>query len=144
MGQYAYTVDGTSPASITMVPDRRTVTLTASSHTIKRGARLHLDGLLSYGIGSPPPTVWSFTDMPVMVLARHDRHHPFRQIATGSLAIRLGDTDGWPWWLDLHPQDDDHLHRRSELRARLRSCCQLQRLAWTTTLKGLLMASCQT
>jgi hypothetical protein len=88
-------VDGTSQASITYVPDPRTMTLTASSHTIKRGAHLHLHGLLSYGTESTPlPGVGAyFTSMPVTVLALHDRHHPFQQIAnaaTGSLAFRLG------------------------------------------------------
>lgn len=107
VGRYAYAVDGTIQASVTMVPAARTVTLTASSHTTRRGAHLHLHGLLSYGTGEAEPDPFPyFTFMPVMVLARHDRHHPFRQIAnaaTGSL-IRLADTDDWPWWLDLHPR----------------------------------------
>lgn len=108
VGRYAYTVDGSIPASLTYLPDPRTVTLTASpfTHTIRRGTHLRIEGLLSYGIGSPPPPTDSFTDMPVTVLARHDRHHRFRQIAdaaTGMLSARVGDTDGWPWWLDLHP-----------------------------------------
>jgi hypothetical protein len=109
VGRYVYTVDGTSQASITYTPDPRSVTLTAASHTIRRGAHLHLHGLLSYGTEPTnlPGVGEYFTFMPVTVLARHGRHHAFRQIAnaaTGSLALRLGDhTDVWPWWLDLHP-----------------------------------------
>jgi hypothetical protein len=110
VGRYAYSVDGTSQASITYTPDPRSVTLTASSRTIKRGARLHLHGLLGYATEATnlPGVGTYFTSMPVTVLARHNRHQPFHQIAnaaTGSLAFRLGDrTDFWPWWLDLHPR----------------------------------------
>jgi hypothetical protein len=110
VGKYGYTVDGTSQASLTYTPDPRTVTLTANSHTIQRGTHLHLHGFLSYGTEATnlPGVGAYFTFMPVTVLARHNRHQPFHQIAnaaTGSLAFRLGDhTDFWPWWLDLHPK----------------------------------------
>ena len=109
VGQHAYTVDGTSQASITYIPDPRTVTLTASSQKIKRGAHVRLSGLLSYGTEATnfPGVGTYFTDTPVVVLARRGRHQPFRQIAnaaTGSLAYRVGNTDSWPWWLNVHPK----------------------------------------
>ena len=100
VGQYAYTVDGSVQASITFLPEFRDITLTAKSHTIRPGAHLLLHGLLSYGTGPIPPG--PFTDMPVMVLARPDRHHPFQEIATAATG-RLASHGGWPWWLGVHP-----------------------------------------
>jgi hypothetical protein len=99
-GRYSYTVDGTTQASITFVLAGRSVTLRARSHTIRRGSPLRLHGLLDYDTGGNPPV--GFTDVPVAVLARHDRHHPFRQIATAATGEK--GTGGWPWWLDLRPK----------------------------------------
>jgi hypothetical protein len=104
-GQYPYTVDGTVQASV-VVPVRPpipppTVTLTARDHTIRRAANLRLHGTLN----SPgecdcsPPT---FRGQPVMVLARPDRHHPFRRIATAQSRRRESE-GGYHWRLDLHP-----------------------------------------
>jgi hypothetical protein len=104
IGRYAYTVDGTIQASVTFVPEGRTVTLMARSHTIKSGAFLRLHGVLHFDTAGPPPH-FGFTDMPVMVLARHDRHHPFRQIANAATGrFEAAGANGWPWWLDLHPK----------------------------------------
>jgi hypothetical protein len=103
VGEYAYTVDGTMQASITFVPQGRSVTLTARSHELKLGAHLRLHGLLDYGTGGRRPCC--FTDMPVLVLARHDRHHSFKQVANAATGeFGAGGTNGWPWWLDLHPK----------------------------------------
>lgn len=105
VGQYSYTVDGTMQASITFVPQSRSVTLTARSHTLKRGAHLRLHGLLDYGTGSSVTTCCYFTGMPVMVLARRDRHHPFQQVANAATGrLGAGGTNSWPWWLDIHPK----------------------------------------
>jgi hypothetical protein len=101
VGQYTYTVDGSAQASITFLPEGRSVTLTAKSHMIKQGAHLLLHGLLNYGTGSIPPG--PFTDTPVMVLARPDRHHPFQQIATAATGRLESHGGGWPWWLGVHP-----------------------------------------
>lgn len=76
-GQYTYTVDGTFQASVDVVPEGRTVTLTARAHRIVRGAKLRLHGELSVPILSPPAPPGP---QPVIVLARHDRRHPFRRI----------------------------------------------------------------
>jgi hypothetical protein len=107
VGQYAYTVDGTTQARITMAPDPRIVTLSASSHTIERGAYLRLHGLLSYGAAGGEPDSYPYlTFMPVVVLARHDRHHPFRQVAnaaTGLGSITANGNTDWPWWLNARP-----------------------------------------
>lgn len=102
VGQYSYAVDGTMQASITFVPQSRSVTLTARSHMLRRGAHLRLHGLLDYGTDI---ATCCFTDMPVMVLARHDRHHPFQQVANAATGkLGAGGTNGWPWWLDVHPK----------------------------------------
>ena len=79
VGDYAYTVDGTIQASIVVAVDWRTVSLGARSHTIDRGSSLRLRGKLAVGTGSPP--VLQGPRMPVTVLARPDRQHPFHRIA---------------------------------------------------------------
>jgi hypothetical protein len=76
VGQYAYTVDGTVQASVIVRLNGRTVTLTATSHTMMRGAQLTLHGELAAAIPLPGPSL-----QPVIVLARHDRDHAFRRIA---------------------------------------------------------------
>jgi hypothetical protein len=78
-GDYPYTVDGEIQASLVVAPDWRTVTLGARSHTIHRGSALTLHGKLAVGTGSPP--VFQGPRMPVTVLARPDRRHPFHRIA---------------------------------------------------------------
>jgi hypothetical protein len=103
VGRYPYTVDGTTQASLVVSPALRTVTLTARSHTFRRGARLLLHGALAYfstsGIDLPPGP---YSDMPVIVLARHDRQHAFHRIAmakTGELQ-----SSSYPWQLYVHPK----------------------------------------
>jgi hypothetical protein len=76
VGQYPYTVDGTVQASVAVVLNPRTVTLTASSHIISRGAPLTLHGELAASVPVPAPSL-----QPVTVLARHDRNHAFHRIA---------------------------------------------------------------
>ncbi|HKN63109.1 MAG TPA: hypothetical protein VJV76_02140 [Gaiellaceae bacterium] len=78
-GTYPYTVDGTTQASLVVTADRRTVTLGARSHKIHRGSALTLRGKLTVGTGSPP--AFEGPRMPVTVLARSDRRHPFHRIA---------------------------------------------------------------
>ncbi len=101
-GQYPYTVNGTVQASVIVSLNPRTVTLTARRHTIKRGGRLLLHGILDYALGSPP----SFSSrMPVTLLARPDRHHPFRQVAViTKLKTRRSLSSGFPWKLYVHPR----------------------------------------
>src|SRR3954447_277239 len=79
VGDYPYTVDGTIQASLVVAADWRIVTLRARSHKIHRGAVLTLHGRLAVGSGSPP--VFEGPRMPVTVLARPDRNHPFHRIA---------------------------------------------------------------
>lgn len=78
-GDYAYSVDGTGQASIEVIAMARNVTLLASSHTIHRGSELRLHGDLAVAQTSPPIVEGPL--QPVIVLARHDRRHPFHRIA---------------------------------------------------------------
>ena len=104
VSQYAYTVDGTIQASVVVnaLPPT-TVTLTAGSHTIPKGrAQLRLHGTLNPSMCCGPPIF--VLRMPIVVLARHDRHHPFRRIATVRSEKRTPYGGGFAWQLNLHPR----------------------------------------
>jgi hypothetical protein len=60
-----------------------------------------LHGILDYTTGSPPVF---YSDMPVIVLARHDRHHVFQGIATVAKRVRRQSSGGFPWQLYVHPK----------------------------------------
>ena len=98
VGRYPYTVDETVQASIVVVPEPRTVTLTARSHRIQRGARLTLHGQVTVPILSPPAPP---LPQPVTVLARQDSRHPFRRIA-----VVVARPHGWQllWHLHVRPR----------------------------------------
>lgn len=100
VGKYPYTVDGRFQASIVKVLVFRTLTLAARSHTVSRESRLRLHGMLDYAIGSPPVF---YSSMPVTLLARPDRHHPFRRIAVTDKPSRRRPS-GFPWELYVHPR----------------------------------------
>ena len=97
-GQFAYTVDGSTQARIDVVPEGRAVTLTARTHRIAAGAKLRLHGELDVPILSPPAPP---APQPVVVLARHDRDHPFHRIRVVSAR-----THGWHlnWQLAVRPR----------------------------------------
>jgi hypothetical protein len=100
VGQYPYTVDGTAQASVVVSLNPRTVTLTARRHTIEQGRRLLLHGKLDYALGSPPSFA---TRMPVILLARPDRHHRFKRVAVSAKLKKRGPS-GFPWKLYVHPK----------------------------------------
>jgi hypothetical protein len=105
VGQYAYTVDGTIQASVVVnaLPPA-TVSLTARSHTIPTGrAQLRLHGTLNPSIGGGGGPIVALS-MPIVVLARHDRYHPFRRIATVRSEKRTPYGSGFAWQLHLHPK----------------------------------------
>jgi hypothetical protein len=103
VGDYAYTVDETFQASIITVADSRSVSLNARRHTIRRGSALRLHGRLQDYDLSPPG---AGPEQPLIVLARHDRYHPFRRIAV----VRA----------KLHPTPKSHVHPWGELIWQLR------------------------
>lgn len=98
-GQYAYTVDGTVQASIVVVAEPRSVTLVARSHRIGKGALLKLHGALTVPALSPP-VFGPMTDH-VIVLARHDRYHPFRRFRT---VVARGRNYRLFWQLRVRPR----------------------------------------
>lgn len=79
VGKHPYTVDGTTQASVVVTPEGRRVSLGAKNHEISRGSELLLHGRLEIGTLSPP--AFEGPRMPVTVLARPDRYHPFHRIA---------------------------------------------------------------
>jgi hypothetical protein len=99
-GEYPYTVDGTIQASIVVVAEPRTITLTARSHSIGRGQRLRLHGQLTTPFLSPPPV--GPTSDRVIVLARPDRYHPFRRIRV--VIARGHATSKLSWQLRVRPR----------------------------------------
>lgn len=93
VGSYAYTVDNTFQGSIVAVADGRSVSLNGRRHTIRRGSELKLHGRLQDYDLSPPG---AGPEQPIIVLARHDSHHPFRRLAVVMAK--------------LHPTPQSHVH----------------------------------
>jgi hypothetical protein len=105
VGTYPYTVDGAIQASVVVSAlPLDTVTLTARSHTLRKTAQLRLHGTLTLEWCCGPPSR-SPIRFPIVVLARHDRHHPFRRLTTVRLETYVGDPNGnsYVWRLNLHP-----------------------------------------
>jgi hypothetical protein len=102
VGLYPYAVDGTIQASVVVnaLPPT-TVTLTARSHKLSRAAHLLLHGMLNWSMSCGPP-IFGPLRVPIVVLARHDRHHPFRRFTTVRSEARTPD-GGYAWRLNLHP-----------------------------------------
>jgi len=95
LGSYPYTEDGKFPGTVVTVPWRRSVTLTARTHTIPAGKRLTLHGLVSQSnTGAAPPP-------PVLILARRNSRQPFEQVATARTKGSHQATYGWK--LSVHP-----------------------------------------
>lgn len=100
-GSYAYTMDGKFPGTVVTRPWRRSVTLTARSHTIRGGTRLILHGrIVVNNPGISPP-------VPVVVLARHTSKRPFEAIATVRTnyyaAVTSNNHVTYGWRLNLRP-----------------------------------------
>lgn len=102
VGQYPYAVDGTAQASIAVnaLPPT-TVTLIARSHTLAKAGHLRLHGRLNRSTSCGPPIVT--LRVPIVILARHNRHHPFRRLTTVRSEARTPNGD-FAWRLNLHPK----------------------------------------
>src|SRR5262249_57784413 len=94
-------VEGRARASITVARGGRRVSRGASRHSIRRGARLPLHGLLDLAQTSPPVLPGARISMRVTLLARHDSRDPFRAVATMRVA-RLT-ANGFPWRRHIRP-----------------------------------------
>jgi plastocyanin len=82
VGSYAYTVDGNFPGTAVTTPLRRVVTLTARTHSIRRGTRLTLHGQVSVHCRQPCFAPSERHYVSVIVLARNNSKHPFQPVAT--------------------------------------------------------------
>lgn len=102
VGAYTYTVDRTAAGTLTVAPESRSVSLAAAKRAIRHGARLTLHGLLSYGHGGIPISNGAKTSMRVTLLARPDRRHSFRAVASVRPAA-LG-PKGYPWQRIIRPR----------------------------------------
>jgi hypothetical protein len=107
VGSYPYTVDGKFAGTVVTRPLRRSVTLTARGHGIRRGTSLTLHGRVSW-INYHP---WfSQPQFHVIVLRRQNGSQAFKQITTGRLwssqpnANRSG-TVSFSWKRKVHPGD---------------------------------------
>jgi len=80
VGDYGYTVDGATPASVTVAPEPRAVTIRGKHHGFRLGSKVRLSGSLTADELGAPPTFFG-PRMPVSVFARPDRNHPFHLIA---------------------------------------------------------------
>jgi plastocyanin len=107
VGDYAYTVDGTTQADVKVTPEWRAVTLKANSHAIRPGSKLLLHGNLAVS-GVVGPQHYG-PRMPVTVFAVHlGRLHPLQRIAV--VTAKPLKTPHYPshsvWQLWVRPQAD--------------------------------------
>jgi hypothetical protein len=103
VGDYAYTIDGTVQAQVVVKALSRSVTLGAKSRTVLRHSLLRLHGRLEAPVSGPPNPGASG---PVILLARHDRFHPFRRVATVRARVRgrWGPDSRVLWQLRVRPR----------------------------------------
>lgn len=80
IGDYGYTVDGTTQATVTVAPEPRAVTLRAKHHGFRLGSKVRLHGILTADEVGAPPSLFG-PRMPVSVFARPDANHPFHLVA---------------------------------------------------------------
>jgi hypothetical protein len=80
VGDYPYTVDGTSQGDLVVEAVGRSVSLAARSTSLTPGSQLRLHGRLQEEDSNwSPPTAGQ--PQPIIVLARPDRYHAFRRVA---------------------------------------------------------------
>ena len=84
VGDYTYTVDGTTQADIAVEPLARSVSLAARSHSIRRGSVLRLHGRLQNAFGSPPN---AGSPQPIVVFGRAEPCPRFWGCAYHQIAV---------------------------------------------------------
>jgi hypothetical protein len=108
VGDYAYTVDGTSQAQLAVEAVGRSISLEARSHAVHSGSQLRLHGRLQEENSNwSPPSAGS--PQPIIVLARPDRHHAFHRIAVVTAKWDRLKTNSAPfgrllWQLHVRPR----------------------------------------
>jgi len=74
VGDYAYTVDGTTQASVSVAPEPRAVTIRGKHHGFRLGSKVRLSGAVKAQVYGAPPTLFG-PRMPVSVYQRAHGHH---------------------------------------------------------------------
>jgi hypothetical protein len=104
VGDYPYTVDGKFAGTVVTKPLRRVVTLTARTHTIRRGTSLTLHGRVSWLNYNPLLPREQFR---VIVLSRHDGKQAFEPMFRGrvwsSQPFEAGLSIQYGWKRTVHP-----------------------------------------
>jgi hypothetical protein len=105
VGDYGYTVDGTSEAQLVVTAIPRTVSLHARRATVHRGSFLTLHGRLQDIQYPSPPNAGS--PQPIIVIARPYPGHPFYRVAAVRATVHR--TPGDPigkllWQVRVHPR----------------------------------------
>ncbi len=106
VGNYPYTVDGTTQASVNLTALWRGVTVAAKRHGFRRGSSVRLHGTLAIAEQSPPSLFGP--RMPVAVLERPNRHHPWYRLAVVTATplkrpVSSGDPYSvWHLWVRPH------------------------------------------
>jgi hypothetical protein len=104
VGHYAYTVDGTTQATVTVTPEWRAVTVTTKSHGFRRGSKVLLGGTLAIANLSPPSLFGP--RMPVTVFERPRGHHLWYRLAVVMAKPLKAPSSGEPysvWHLWVRP-----------------------------------------
>ena len=78
VGDYLYTVDGTTHGSLSVTPESRAVTINSKRHGFRLGSKVRLHGSLAIANLSPP--AFYGPRMPVTVFARPHGHHLWYRI----------------------------------------------------------------
>ena len=93
VGGYPYTVDGKVPGMVETTPAYRSVTLTARTHTVRRGQRLTLHGRATWDNNAT--AMATNAPFPVLVLARSAGSHTYTAIATVTMPGDVDVRDVW-------------------------------------------------
>ena len=108
VGNHSYTEDGSFPGKVDVVGFARSVSLTARTHSLRRGSQLTLHGQLTEAKAGGGPYCGAHQSA-VWILRRHDPGNPFQRIlqqaaVSKSTQVRQG-SDGctYAWQLRVRP-----------------------------------------
>jgi hypothetical protein len=95
VGDYPYTVDGTTQADVVVEAVGRSVSLVAKGHSIRLGSPLTLHGRLEEANANwSPPNAGQ--PQPIIVIARPNQGHPFHRVAVVKASV-YPPTKRAPW-----------------------------------------------
>ena len=104
VGDYAYTVDDTTEATVSVTPEWRAVTIKAKRHGFRRGSKVRLHGTLAIATLSPP--AFYGPRMPVTVYALPHGHHLWYRLGVVMtrplMRPRIPAHSVWELWVRPH------------------------------------------